>query len=187
MPLTQDWHLIRDKWIRLLENQTSESLHIWHRRICEASIGDEAGLRTWLCARGVTGRAQSLLVMERFGYTDCKLAAADELIEKQYEHRPHLRPIYDAIISSATGCGKLVIQVRETYVSLVAPRRTFARVQPRRLQLDLGLRLENFKEGGRLEASRIHHTMRVQIALNTRNEVDDEVHQWLKQAYVENS
>jgi hypothetical protein len=174
-------------WERVLEKQTSEGLDTWNKRVSESSIADEPGLRTWLSAQGVTGYAQSLLVMERFGYPDFMLATADELIKKQYEDRPHLRPIYDAIISSATGCGEVVIQARRTYVSLVAPRRTFARVQPRRLHVDLGLRLEHCKEGGRLEPSRIHHTMRVQIALNTREEVDDEVRHWLRQAYVENS
>jgi|SRR5215813_520957 len=109
-----------------------------------------------------------------------------DMVERQYKDRPNLRAIYDAIINSATGCGELVIRPRKTYVSLVAPRRTFARIQPRRHHVDLGLRVEGCKEGGRLQPSRIHHTMRVQIALKTPDEVDDEVRHWLKQAYVEN-
>jgi hypothetical protein len=36
-------------------------------------------LRTWLTQQGVTGNAQSHLVMERFGYPDFLLASADEL------------------------------------------------------------------------------------------------------------
>jgi Domain of unknown function (DUF5655) len=187
MALIQDWRHNRDIWIRVLENQTSEGLDIWNRRIRKASIADEHGLRSWLSAQGVTGYAQSLLVMERFGYPDFVLATADELIDKQYDGRPQLRAIYDSIINASNGCGEIVIQARKTYVSLVAPRRTFARVQPRKLQVDLGLRLENCKEGGRLKPSRIHHTMCVQIELNTSAEVDDEVCNWLKQAYVENS
>ena len=187
MVMIRDWQRNKEMWERVLEKQTNEGLNIWKQRISEAKISSEAELRTWLSVQGVTGYAQSLLVMERFGYPDFMLATADELIEKQYADRPHLRPIYDAIISLATGCGEVVIQARRTYVSLVAPRRTFARVQPRRLQVDLGLRLERCREGGRLEASRIHHTMRVQIALNRREDVDDEVRQWLRQAYAENS
>src|SRR5918996_3444432 len=67
---------------------------------------------------------------------------ADELIAGQYAGRPHLRAIFDAIIKAATECGEIVIQARKTYVSLVAPRRTFARIKPLRNQVDLGLRLE---------------------------------------------
>jgi Domain of unknown function (DUF5655) len=187
MTTIPDWQRKREMWARILEKQTTEGLDAWNRRIREASVGDESGLRTWLAVRGVTGYAQSLLVMERFGYPDFILATADELIEKQYADRSHLRPIYDAIISAAARCDELVIQARKTYVSLVAPRRTFARVQPAKTRVDLGLRLESCKPGGRLEPARIHHTMRVQIALTTREEVDAEVQLWLERAYLENA
>lgn len=188
MPTIRDWQRNREMWVRILEKQTTEGLDTWNQRIREASTGNESALRTWLSARGVTGYAQSLLVMERFGYPDFILATADELIEKQYADRAQLRPIYDAIIiAAAERCGQLVIQARKTYVSLVAPRRTFARVQPAKTRVDLGLRLESCKAGGRLEPSRIHHTMRVQIALTTRDHVDAEVQRWLERAYLENS
>lgn len=38
----------------------------------------------------------------------------------------------------------------------------------------------------RLQPSRIHHTMRVQIALTKRNDVHAEVQRWLERAYLEN-
>ena len=114
------------------------------------------------------------------------LMSADELVEQQYANRRHLRPVYDEIINLAMSCGKIDIRVRKTHVSLVAPRRTFARIQPTKRRVDLGLRLENCKPGGRLELSRIHHTMRVQIGLSSRDEVDDEVQRLLIQAYSEN-
>ena len=187
MPTILDWRQNRDRWIGLLKNQTSEGLDTWNQRIREATITDERQLRNWLSVQGITGYAQLLLVMERFGYPDFVLATADELIEKQYADRAHLRPIYDAIIVASECYGELVIQARKTYVSLVTPRRTFARVQPRKSHVDLGLRLENCEVGGRLETSRIHHTMRVQIALTKPEEVDTEVQSWIERAYLENS
>src|SRR5678816_2373058 len=187
MPTIRDWRRERDMWVRVLESQTSEGLDTWNHRIREVSLTNERQLRTWLSDQGVTGYAQSLLVMERFGYPDFLLATADELIQKQYADRAHLRPIYDAIIIAAEHYGELVIQARKTYVSLVTPRRTFARVQPRKTHVDLGLRLENCEVGGRLETSRLHHTMRVQIALTKPAEVDAEVQHWLELAYRENS
>jgi hypothetical protein len=186
MPTIRDWQRNREMWVRILEKQTNEGLDTWNQRIRGASIKDESGLRAWLSARGVNGYAQSLLLMERFGYPDFILATAEELIEQQYANRAQLRPICDAIITAAGRCGELVIQARKTYVSLVAPRRTFARVQPAKKRVDLGLRLESCKAGGRLELSRIHHTMRVQIALAKPDEVDAEVQNWLERAYLEN-
>jgi Domain of unknown function (DUF5655) len=114
-------------------------------------------------------------------------ATADELIARQYADRSHLRAVYDAIINAATECGEIIIQARKTHVSLVARRRTFARIKPVRNQVDLGLRLEHCEQVGRIEPSRIHHTMRVQIGLRSPHDVDPEVRHLLAQAYLENS
>ncbi len=144
-------------------------------------------LRTWLSAQGVTGYAQSLLVWERFGYPDFMLASAGELIEAQYADRPQLRPILDAILAAVQGLGPVTIQARKTYVSLVSPRRTFARIQPTtRQRVDLGLRLEGLQPGGRLQPSKINENMPLQISLMTPDDVDDEVLDWLRRAYDQN-
>ena len=183
----RDWQQNRDMWVRILEKQTGEGLDAWKRRIKEKRLADEGSLRAWLTRQGVTGYAQSLLVMERFGYPDFLLATADELIEGQYADRPHLKPIFDAIISAAKNLGEVIIHGRKTYVSLVFPRRTFARVQPTtRNRVDLGLRLEGQAPRGRLQPSRIHETMRLQISLTAPGEVDSEVLRWLRKAYVQN-
>ncbi len=188
LPETRDWQRNRAMWVRVLEKQTGEGLDAWNRRIGSLRTRDERGLRAWLATHGVTGYAQSLLVMERFGYPDFVLASAGQLIEQQYSDRPSLRPIYDAIVTAATRCGDVVIQARKSYVSLVTPRRTFARVQPAtKARVDLGLRLENRRPGGRLHSSKIHETMPLQINLTSLDEVDSEVEKWLRRAYDENS
>jgi hypothetical protein len=53
--------------------------------------------------------------------------------------------------------------------------------------VDLGLRIEGVEPGGRLQPSRIHETMPLQIALSTLTDVDDDVVRWLRRAYSENS
>ena len=98
-----------------------------------------------------------------------------------------LRPILDAILAAASELGEVVVQARKTYVSLVGPRRTFARIQPTtRARVDLALRLENRPPGGRLVPSRIQETMPLQIGLGSPTEVDDEVRALLAAAYEEN-
>jgi hypothetical protein len=129
-----------------------------------------------------------MLVMECFGYPDFMVASADKLIDAQYADRPALRPIFDAILTAALGLGDVVVQARKTYVSLVSPRRTFARVQATtRKRVDLGLRLEGQKPSGRLKPSNLHETMRLQISLESPQEVDSEVLDWLKRAHDDNS
>lgn len=98
------------------------------------------------------------------------------------------RAIYDAIIAAAAGLGEVVIQTRKTYVSLVSPRRTFARIRPTtRNRVDLALRLEGRKPGGRLQPSKIHDTMKLQISLAKVEEVDAEVLDWMQLTFDENS
>ncbi len=186
--VTLDWGNNKKMWERVLETRTGTGVSEWIRRINRARVRDEATLREWLATCGVTGYAQSLLVMERFGYPDFLIASADELIDGQYADRPQLRAIFNAVIDAATRFGPVTIQARKTYVSLVAPRRTFARVQPTtKARVDLGLRLEGQRPVGRLGPSRLHETMRVQVGLTNPNDVDDEVTGWLRRAYRENS
>ncbi len=125
---------------------------------------------------------------ERFGYPERLLASAEELIDRQYTDRPQLRPIFNAIIEAAAGLGEVTIQARKTFVSLVTPRRTFARIQPTtKSRVDLALRLEGHKPGGRLQPSKIHETTRLQISLASVDDIDSEVLNWLREAYNQNS
>lgn len=188
MATIRDWRRNRDMWIRVLEKQTGEGVDAWNRRIERERFRDERSLRAWLSEQGVAGYGQSLLVMERFGYPDFVRATAGQLIDQQYADRQQLRPIYDAVIQAASTVGVVIIQARKTYVSLVSPRRTFARVQPTtKTRIDLGLRLEAQKPAGRLKPSGIHETMPLQISLLSPADVDSEVLGWLKRAYTENT
>jgi hypothetical protein len=150
-------------------------------------LNNEKSLRAWLTEQGVTGYAQSLLVMERFGYPDFLLASADDLIDGQYADRPQLRPILDALLQAAAGLGEVTIQARKTYVSLVSPHRTFARIQPTtKSRVDLAFRLRGHKPGGRLQPSKMHETTPLQISLASVDDLDSEVLSWLQEAYEQN-
>ena len=187
MPQKQGWQSMQAMSARLLLERTGEDVAAWNHRIRAEPIEDEPQLRAWLVRHGVTGYAQNLLVMERFGYPDFLLATADELIDGQYADRPLLRPILDAILAAAEALGAVTIQARKTYVSLVSPRRTFARAQPTtKTRLDLGLRLAGLKPGGRLRPSKIHETMLLQLSFTQLAEVDAEALDWLQRAYDQN-
>ena len=188
MAKVRDWQGMRAMFERLLEERTGTGVATWNLRIKKERLHDEKSVRAWLTKQGVTGYAQTLLVMERFGYPDFLTATADELIDGQYADRPHLRPIFDAVVKAAVGLGDVTIQARKTYVSLVSPRRTFARVQPTtKNRVDLALRLDGEKPGGRLRPSKIHETMPVQIGLSSLKEVDAEAVRWLRRAYRESA
>jgi Domain of unknown function (DUF5655) len=174
--------------MRLLRERTGKNVDAWNRRVKRKGFTNEPDLRTWLTEQGVTGYPQSLIVMERFGYPDYLLASAEKLIGAQYSDRPHLRPILDAIIHAAAGLGKVVVQARKGYVSLVAPGRTFARVQATtKDRIDLCLRLKNQPPAGLLCPSKRHEHMDHEIRLTATDELHSEVLRWLQEAYKQNS
>jgi hypothetical protein len=183
----RDWRADRRAWIEILTKKTGAGLTEWNRRIQARGFRDEQLLRNWLSSQHIEGFAQRLLVMECFGYPDYMLSATNDLIAKQYADRPGLRAILDKIVEEAARCGSVVIQARKTYVSLVSPRRTFARVQPTtKTRVDLGLRLDGQAPAGRVR-SNSHDTMRPRIELTAAHEVDSEVVKWLRHAYTANS
>jgi hypothetical protein len=187
MAEVRDWQGMKAMSARLLQERTGVDVAAWNQRIQTQQLNDEKALRAWLTEQGVTGYAQNLLVMERFGYPDFMQASAEELIQGQYADRPQLRPIFEAILGAVAGLGDVTIQARKTYVSLMTTRRTFARVQPTTKQrVDLALRLEGQKPGVRLQPSRIHASTPLQISLTTTDEVDAEVLDWLQKACEQN-
>ena len=184
MTTTRDWQRNREMWIRVLEKQTGEGLDAWNSRIRKHRFADQEQLKAWLTENNVTGYARQLLVMERFGYPDFVLATAEQLISRQYAGAPKLRAVYDAIIKAAIECGDVTIQARKTFVSLVSPRRTFARIKRAgKTTVLVGLRLDGQPPAGRLAPSTIHETMRLQMTVSNEAEVDAELRRWLKRAY----
>jgi len=190
MTQPRDWSGMVAWSADLLQRSTGAGLAEWNQRVRETGIDTEPALRAWLGEQGITGYAQMLLVMERFGYPEFLLASADELIDGQYADRPHLRPILDRIVAVAAMAGDVQVQARKTYVSLVGPRRKFALVKPTtRSRVDLGLRLADQPAGARLQVAKSlgDDTMPVRIALSSVAEVDDEVVEWIRRAYAANA
>lgn len=187
----RSWQEMRRWQIGLLERSTGRPLEQWNAEVAAADPADEAALRAWLEERGVRGYAQMLLVHERFGYPDFLLRSAEELVEGQYADRPALRPVHDLILASLPGIGasEAIVQARKTYVSLLTPRRTFARIAATtRSRVDLALRWEDAPPSPRLApaSARMGSGMTVMTGLREPADVDQEVLGWLAAAYREN-
>jgi len=188
----KSWQEMRDWCARLLESRTGQAVAAWKDRIAAGTPenrADESALRKWLSVEGVTGYAQALLVWETFGYPGFLVADAEELIGKQYADRPQLRPVFDAVLGILPALpGPVTVQARGTLVSLVSPRRTFAVLKPTtKSRVDLGLRLDTAQPEGRIQPARDLGQATVRIPLTTPGEVDDEVREWLTQAYNANT
>jgi hypothetical protein len=119
---------------------------------------------------------------------DFLIADAGELIDAQYADRPRLRPVLDAVLAALPALGPVTVQARKTLVSLIGPRRTFAVVQATtKNRVDLGLRLDNEKPGGRLLVARDIGAANLRIPLTGPGDLDEEALGWLLRAYDENA
>jgi Domain of unknown function (DUF5655) len=184
------WETMQRRIQAQLERQTDRTVDDWNMSIAAESLPDEASLREWLARHDVTGYPQTLLVWESFGYPEFLLASADELVDAQYENRPHLRPILDAILATAGGFGAVDVQARKTYVSLLTTRRTFAVARATtKKRVDLGLRLSGVDPTARLLAAKGvgSESINMRIGLLSPEDLDDEVTDWFHRAYQENS
>jgi len=187
-PPVRSWAEMRDWAARLLLSRTGEDVQAWNRRVADAGPADEPALRSWLTEQGITGYSQALLVWERFGYPDFLTAGAAELIDAQYADRPRLRPVLDAVLAAVPALGAVTVQARKTLVSLVGPRRTFGVVQATtKNRVDLGLRLDNEKPGGRLLVARDIGAANLRIPLTGPGDLDEEALGWLRRAYDANA
>ncbi len=182
-----DWNSNREMWLRVLAAQSDITLEDWNGTITQLAPADEAYLRRWLKEQGISGYAENLLVMEHFGYPDFLSATADELVDGQYADRAHLRPIYDAIVQTVSTFGDFTIQTRKSYVSLVTPKRTFARIKPTtKKRVDVGLRLADQTPRGRLKSCNFQSTMQVCMTLAEVEAFDAEAVDYLREAYQYN-
>ena len=156
----------------------------------QLAIARDHGSPSWarLKAEVERRRAQSALPAAEDGSPAFLTAGADELIAGQYADRLHLRPILDAVLAAVPALGPVTVQARKTIVSLVTPRRTFAVVAATaKSRVDLGLRLDHQRPGGRLLAARDLGAATVRIPLTSPGDVGEEVLGWLRRAYDENA
>ena len=108
MAQTRNWQGLMDMSARLLNARTGEGVEAWNGRITTEGFTDEQALGAWLTAQVMTGYAQSLFLVERFGYSAFFRASADELIQGQYADRPQLLLTFDARIDAAAGLSEAV-------------------------------------------------------------------------------
>ncbi len=109
----------------------------------------------------------------------------DSLVDKQYEGKESLRPIYDKLIKAINKFGKdIEIAPKKAYVSL-RRRKQFGLIQPStKTRVDIGVNLKGVEPSGITEKagswnSMVTHRIRIQDA----KEINKEVIQWLKEAY----
>lgn len=112
-------------------------------------------------------------------------SSTDDLLKEQYAGKETLFPIYERLIKVINEFGDdITITPKKGSVSLIR-KRQFALIKPStKKRIDLGLKLKDVVNQGKLEGSGPFGTMCThRIQLFSLENIDDEVQEWLQVAY----
>jgi predicted transport protein len=129
----------------------------------------------------------NLVALKSRGTDAASVENKDELIEKQYKGKEHLKPLYDKLIAEILKFGKdIEIAPKNAYVSLKR-KKQFAILQPAtKTRFEIGLNLKGRKPEGILQAINSPNAMcSHKINLTDEKEITPEIINWLKAAYQE--
>ncbi len=108
----------------------------------------------------------------------------DELTEKQYKGKEHLKPLYEKLLAEILKFGKdIEVAPKIKYVSL-RRKKQFATLNPAtKTRFEVGINLKGQEPTGKLEAEKPNAMCSHKINLTNINDIDKEVIEWVKAAY----
>jgi len=165
-----------------MPEKTGKSLNEWKSLLKQISITKHSEAVNYLKKEhNVThGFANTIVALSKE-----ENISPDDLLENQYKGKENLIPIYEKILSFVKSFGNdIIITPKKTSVSIIR-KRQFALIQPAtKTRIDLGLKIKDKPTTERLENSGPFGTMCThRVKLFNINEIDDQLKEWLKEAY----
>ncbi len=109
----------------------------------------------------------------------------EDLVGSQYNGKEGLKPIYEKLVSVVENFGSDVIKTPKKGTVSIIRKKQFALIKPAtKSRIDLGLKLKDKPTTDRLENSGPFGTMCThRVQLTSIDQIDDELIDWLKEAY----
>ena len=168
----------------LLE-KTGEPLEHWIKVVESARLDKHKAIIDYLKSEHGFTHGFANFVALKARKSDAGSIDDDTLLENQYKGKETLKPIYDKLVAEIMKFGKDITKTpKKDSVSLIR-KKQFALIKPAtKTRVDLGLKLKDKPEEGRLGSSGPFGTMCThRVQLTSVDEVDDEVLSWIKEAY----
>ena len=167
-----------------MPEKTGKSLQEWKKILKQRSFAKHGEAMKFLKGEhNVThGFANTIILLSK----DNDKTPAD-LVDNQYKGKENLIPIYTKLLEVVKGFGKdVMVTPKKTSVSVIR-KRQFALIKPAtKTRIDLGLKFNEKPTGDRLLNSGPFGTMCThRVQLTDKDEVDQELINWLKEAYEE--
>ena len=175
-----------DKALRtMIENmpeKTGKSLDEWKIILKEKSFSKHSeGVKYLKTEYNVThGFANTIVTLSKDENN-----STEDLVSIQYKGKESLSPIYKELISFIKTLGKdVIITPKKGSVSIIR-KRQFVLIKPAtKTRIDLGFKLKDKPTTERLENSGPFGTMCThRVKLFEKSEVDNELKEWIKEAY----
>lgn len=168
--------------INNMPEKTGKSLDEWKKILKEKAFAKHSeGVNFLKKQHGVThGFANTIVTLSKE-----EDHTPTDLVDNQYKGKETLIPIYEKLLTVVKGFGGDVkITPKKTSVSIIR-KRQFALIKPAtKSRIDLGLKLKDKPTTDRLENSGPFGTMCThRVRLTSNDEVDDQLIEWLKEAY----
>ncbi|MEM7381255.1 MAG: DUF4287 domain-containing protein [Bacteroidota bacterium] len=174
----------RQTMIANMPEKTGKSLEEWKKILAQKSFSKHSEAMNFLKKEhGLThGFANTIVLLSKE-----QQDSAEDLLEKQYQGKEALIPIYEKLVQVMEAFGSDVVKTpKKSSVSIIR-KKQFALIKPAtKSRIDLGLKLRNKPVAGRLGNSGPFGTMCThRVQLSAAEEVDEELISWLQEAYNE--
>ena len=173
--------------IENLRTNSGKSLQEWIEIVRAQNLTKHSDIISYLKKEHGFTHGFANLVAHKSKQSDAGSAVDTEsLVEKQYSGKEHFKPLYERIVNEVKSWGNdIEIAPKNAYVSLRS-KKQFAMLQPAsKTRFEIGLNLKGFEVSGRLEeVKKVGAMFSHRISLAAGEDVDSEVIDWLRKAYL---
>jgi len=168
-----------------LIEKTGKSLEHWIRVVKQSKIEKHLEIINFLKAEYGFTYGFANFVALKTKKSDAASINDTDLLSNQYKGKEHLKPIYDELISKILTFGKdIQVVPKKAYVSLVR-KKQFVTLNPAtKTRFEIGIILKGQKPKGKLELEKPNAMCSHKISIASIDEIDKEVVEWLKSAYI---
>ena len=170
-----------------LKDKTGKDLEEWKTILAGKSFEKHGEIMKYLKGEHGISHGFANFITLKFREADAASHAGGDLLTAQYQGKEALMPIYEKLKAAITALGDDVeVAAKKAAVSF-RRKRQFALVQPTtKTRIDLGLKFNDRRHGGRLEPSGHFGSMCThRVQLTSPDQVDDEILEAIRAAYLE--
>lgn len=167
-----------------LHKNTGKTLQQWIELVRSQNFAKHGEIMQFLKdTHGLTHGFANLIALKA-READAGSSNPDDLIANQYKGKEHFKSLYDQLLSDIQAFGNdITVAPKKAYVSL-RRKKQFATLNPAtKTRFEIGLNLKGQAPTGKLEAEKPNAMCSHKINLESPNDIDQEVMDWIKEAY----